>query len=34
MRGPYKIIVCEPLLRHDVLSDEWVNVVSYRGRLG
>ena len=35
MRRPYKIIVCELLLlRHDVLSVEWVDVGSYKGRLG
>ena len=34
MRGPYKIIVCELLLRHDVFSVEWVNVGSYKERLG
>jgi hypothetical protein len=31
--SPYKISVCELLLRHDVLSVEWMNVGSNKGRL-
>ena len=33
MRSPYKISVCELLLRHDVLSVGWMNVGSNKGRL-
>jgi hypothetical protein len=35
MRSPYKISVCGLLLllRHDVLSVEWMDVGRYKGRL-